>query len=515
MIQDLDLIKVYEDIVDNAEIRYNVSKVVKFVKANYPKHLASFKKTIWRDIQHYPVEEQLTWLKMDSNFSKVYDGKLKIVPLQVDDLRNERDIFDKVDSWTRNYFKSNRNVLPFINVSLGSGESRVVWHIMAEAGLLPAETRFIKTFDDKSNTPENRFKKFAVREIETNLISSLAEQFQIFEHTKSAPRELVRGKMRSCLLSGFSILLLGERGIGKSRIAEEQKDDRGKRFVEANCASFDEDSKAEAELFGYEKGAFTGANSMKRGLLEEANNGILFLDEIHHLSKLVQAKLMKALQTDQYNRMAIRRMGSNKTVSVSCQLIFASNKTIAELRDCLLPDFYDRIVQHVIEIPSLRENVADRLTDWKSVWRALRFSGHVKAPVDAKLDKWLKTLPLYGNYRDLQKIAMYYHLFTEFDLEIRSLLPQKSAFEYAKSEFEKYHSGIDERNAEKFNFNAKRTTKEMIKDYQFELQDWAVKTFGSRKAAVAHFKSVGDTVTLKTFDNWKSRRSSKKSLDSK
>jgi transcriptional regulator with PAS, ATPase and Fis domain len=363
--------ELFEEILSNDKICYDLKAELSYVKKNHPKKLKLFEQTIWRNIQHYPIEMQIKWLTENSNFKNIYEGKFKVVELNVNDLRDEKQISDEVSRWSRQYFSKQKNFSPIVNVSLGSNETQVVWHILSEAGQLPDNTRFIKTYDDKSDKLEKRFKQFSIQEIETNLISTIGAEFKVFSETKSPSRELVNKKMETFLKSGFSILLIGERGIGKSKIASEAKQsfDNKNPFIEANCASFDEDSKAEAELFGFEKGAFTGANAVKKGLLEEADGGILFLDEIHHLSKLVQAKLMKALQTDKHNKMSIRRMGSNKEIKVECRLIFATNKSVAELRNELLPDFYDRIVQHVVNIPSLNETVEDRLTDWENIWK--------------------------------------------------------------------------------------------------------------------------------------------------
>jgi transcriptional regulator with AAA-type ATPase domain len=503
----------FEQIISNDEICYDLEAELSYVKKHHPKKLKLFEQTVWRNIHHYPIEQQIKWLKEYSNFRNVYDGKFKVVELKVNDLRDEKQISNEVRGWSRQYFSEQKNYQPIINVSLGSNETQVVWHILAEAGQLPENTRFIKTYDDKSDTPEKRFKKFSIQEIPTNLISSIGAEFKIYSETKSPSRELVNKKMETFLKSGFSILLIGERGIGKSKIASEAKNsfDKKNPFIEANCASFDEDSKAEAELFGYEKGAFTGANAVKKGLLEEANGGILFLDEIHHLSKLVQAKLMKALQTDENNKMSIRRMGSNKEIKVECRLIFATNKSISELREVLLPDFYDRIVQHVILIPPLRDTPEDREKDWENVWKGLKFRGNPEVPKEDNLVNWLRQLALYGNYRDLQKIAMYYNAYKEFDAETKKLLAEKSAFQYAKNEFEKYHSPVVQLEKEKFNFNINQTTKEMIADYLLELQAWAVNKFKGRKKAIEHFKSLGDTVTEKTFNDWKNKKSLTKS----
>jgi transcriptional regulator with AAA-type ATPase domain len=497
----------FDEIISNDKICYDLEAEFSYVKKNYPKKFKQFEQAVWRNIQHYPIEMQIKWLTEYSNFKNVYTEKFKVVELNVNDLRNEKQISDEVSKWSRQYLSKQNGFQPIINVSLGSNETQVVWHILSEAGQLPDNTRFIKTYDDKSDKLEKRFKQFSIQEIPTNLISTIGAEFKIYSETKSPSRELVNKKMETFLKSGFSILLIGERGIGKSKIASEAKRsfDHKNPFVEANCASFDEDSKAEAELFGFEKGAFTGANATKKGLLEEADGGVLFLDEIHHLSKLVQAKLMKALQTDRNNKMSIRRMGSNKEIKVECRLIFATNKSVYELRNELLPDFYDRIVQHVVNIPPIRDTVEDRLTDWENVWKGLKFKG--EAPKELDLIKWLKKLPLYGNYRDLQKIAMYYNAFNQFDEATRKMLNETSAFQYAKNEFEKYHSPVVQLGKEKFNFNIEQTTKQMIADYLFELQDWAVSKFEGRKPAIEHFNSKGDTVTEKTFNDWKNKKS--------
>lgn len=511
-IQEAGLKPIYKKIIEDDEIIYDLDKQLAFVEKEFPDKLETFKKAMWRNIQHYSVKEQVKWLTEYSNFKNIYEGKLKVEELEVSDLRNEQLIANEVGKWAVRYFSKKKDSVHIINVSLGSNETQVVWHILAEAGQLPEHARFIKTYDDKTDKKESRFKRFSIQEIPTNLLSSISSNFIFYPNTKSQLRELVNKKMEAFLKSGFSILLIGERGIGKSMIAGKAKNsiNRESPFIEANCASFDEDSKAEAELFGYEKGAFTGAVSQKKGLLEEANGGFLFLDEIHHLSKLVQAKLMKALQTDSWNKMSIRRLGSNKEEKVECRLIFATNKNIQELRKVLLPDFYDRIVQHVVNIPPLRETVQDRLSDWENVWKGLKFKGNPEVPREPELLSWLKNLPLYGNYRDLQKIAMYYHIFHQFDNETKKMTKSNSAFQYAKSEFEKYHSPVVPLEKEQYNFNIEQTTKEMIADYQHALQAWAVNKFGSRKAAIEHFHSKGDTVSPETLNNWKNKISGRR-----
>lgn len=509
--------ELFEEILSNDKICYDLEAEFSYVKKKYPKKIKLFENAVWRNIQHYPIEQQIKWLTEYSNFKNVYGDKFKVVELNVKDLRDEKQISDEVSRWSRLYFSKQKDFQPIINVSLGSNETQVVWHILAEAGQLPENTRFIKTYDDKSDKLEKRFKQFSIQEIPTNLISTIGAEFKVFSETKSPSRELVNKKMETFLKSGFSILLIGERGIGKSKIASEAKERLKKlektiqgEIIEANCASFANDTMAESELFGYVKGAFTDAKTDKIGLIESAENGILFLDEIHHLTMGAQAKLMKALQTDDINRLSIRRVGESKERKVKdVRLIFATNRNVSDLRNELLPDFYDRIVQHVVNIPPLRETKEDRLIDWGNVWEQLKFGKKEDAPKEKDLIDWLVKLPLYGNYRDLQKIAMYYNVFSSFDDNLKKM--EKTAVLYAKQEFEKYHSPVVQLGKEKFNFNIKQTTKEMIADYLFELQDWAVSKFEGRKPAIEHFKSKGDTVTEKTFNDWKNKKSLTKS----
>jgi transcriptional regulator with AAA-type ATPase domain len=505
-IKNLGLSEVYESILENEDICYNIEKEINFVTLNYPEKATDFHNNLWRNINHYSIEDQIKWLAEYSNFKTIYSNKLKVIELSIDDLRNEIQISDELSNWVRKYFNKNQKVHPVINVSLGSSETQVVWHILSESYQLPKNTRFVKTYDDKNDSLDKRFKRFSINEIKTNLISDLGSNFKIYKETKSKSRELVNLKMKTFINSGFSILLLGERGIGKSQIADVSVEKHKKEnFKQANCASFDEDNKAEAELFGYTKGAFTGASSDKKGLLEAADGGVLFLDEIHHLSKMVQAKLMKTLQTDEENRMSIRRLGDTKEIKISCRLIFATNRTITDLKKDLLPDFYDRIVQHVITIPALRETEEDRVDDLKKIWNNLKFKGNPPVPTDNNLIKWLKGLQLHGNYRDLQKIAMYYNAFQSFDEVTKEMLEETNAFEYAKNEFEKYHSPEVEINKPKY-FDENLTTKDMIANFKFDIQDWAVHKFKGRKKAILHFQKLGDTITEKTLDNWKNRK---------
>lgn len=125
--------------------------------------------------------------------------------------------------------------------------------------------------------------------------------------------------------SGANILILGESGTGKELIARaihDKSNRRGKSFVAINCGALRE-TLLESELFGHEKGSFTGAYQKKLGLAEVANGGTLFLDEIGELSQAIQAKLLRFIQEGE-----IYRVGGKEPVKVDIRLICATNRDL-------------------------------------------------------------------------------------------------------------------------------------------------------------------------------------------
>lgn len=167
-----------------------------------------------------------------------------------------------------------------------------------------------------------------------------------------AVKELIRKVAKSEL----SVLILGESGVGKELVARQVHRLSGrKRFVDLNCANFS-DELFEAELFGYEKGAFTSAHSRKEGKLELAHEGTLFLDEIGDLSPKAQAKLLRVLETKQFSR-----LGGNQVITSNFRLISASNKDLKAMVEegSFREDLYHRIAGVVIEVPPLRERKED------------------------------------------------------------------------------------------------------------------------------------------------------------
>jgi transcriptional regulator with PAS, ATPase and Fis domain len=155
-----------------------------------------------------------------------------------------------------------------------------------------------------------------------------------------------------------TVLIYGESGTGKelaARAIHFQGKRKGGRFVAINCAAFP-DTLLESELFGYERGAFTGAIHDRVGKIELASSGTLFLDEIESISLNMQLKLLRVLEERE-----IEKLGSNRRIKVNMRIICATNLDLAQLvaEGRMREDFYYRINVVPIRIPPLRERIED------------------------------------------------------------------------------------------------------------------------------------------------------------
>jgi len=155
-----------------------------------------------------------------------------------------------------------------------------------------------------------------------------------------------------------TVLLRGESGTGKELIAQALHDSSpraGRPFIKVNCAALPHDL-IESELFGYEAGAFTGATQAKRGRFELADGGTLFLDEIGELSRATQVKLLRVLQTREFER-----LGGTQTIRANVRLVTATNKDLEEAIHAgeFREDLYYRLNVFAINVPALRERRSD------------------------------------------------------------------------------------------------------------------------------------------------------------
>lgn len=175
---------------------------------------------------------------------------------------------------------------------------------------------------------------------------------------KSSSLQKVNNLINKVADSKISILITGESGVGKEVVADaiQQKSSRrDKPFIKVHCAALSE-SLLESELFGHEKGAFTGAETLHKGKFELADGGTIFLDEIGEINPGVQVKLLRVLQEKKFER-----VGGEKTIEVDVRVISATNKTLEDevKQKHFREDLYFRLKGIEIMVPPLRERKDD------------------------------------------------------------------------------------------------------------------------------------------------------------
>ncbi len=199
----------------------------------------------------------------------------------------------------------------------------------------------------------------ALQEENKKLKARLGEQFDFGNIIGRSPKmQKVFETLSLVAPSDATVLINGESGTGKELIASALHHNSSRQenaFIKLNCAALHENL-LESELFGHERGAFTGADSMRPGRFELASNGTLFLDEIGDMSLQTQAKILRVLQEGE-----LERVGGNKTIQVDVRLVAATHKNLPAMVEegSFRQDLFFRLSVVPIELPPLRERVED------------------------------------------------------------------------------------------------------------------------------------------------------------
>ena len=199
-----------------------------------------------------------------------------------------------------------------------------------------------------------------------------------------------------------TVLITGESGTGKELVAEtlhRNSDRTAQPFVKVNCAALAENL-LESELFGHEKGAFTGADRQRDGTFVQADGGTLFLDEIGETSAAMQVKLLRVLQEGE-----LQRVGGNQTISVDVRIIAATNRDLEEEveKGRFREDLYYRLNVVTLEVPPLRERQGDvELLAERFIERFAEKNRRTVESVSRECMQHLTAYPWPGNVRELE-----------------------------------------------------------------------------------------------------------------
>lgn len=221
---------------------------------------------------------------------------------------------------------------------------------------------------------------------------------------KSDQIQKICGLIEKAAKTNITVSITGETGSGKEVVAKaiHYNSDRSKKpFVAVNVAAIPKDL-IESELFGHEKGSFTGAVTRRIGKFEEANNGTLFLDEIGELDINLQAKLLRVLQEKE-----VVRVGGNEVTKINCRIIVATHKNLLqEVQDkTFREDLYYRLIGLPIHIPPLRERGNDIIILAKHFMDLFCKENSVaKKSLSAEAQQKLLTYPFPGNVRELRSV---------------------------------------------------------------------------------------------------------------
>lgn len=219
---------------------------------------------------------------------------------------------------------------------------------------------------------------------------------------ESAPMQVVLRQVAQVAPTNATVLITGETGVGKDVIAQaihEGSPRKNRPFKAVNCGAFYQDL-LQSELFGHEKGAFTGATNQRRGVFEQADTGTLFLDEVAEMSPEVQVKFLRVLETQEFTR-----LGGERNIKVNVRIIAATNVNLATSvrQKKFRQDLYYRLNLFRIQIPPLRDRRED-IPLFVSAFIPELSAEHGKpiTGITSEALDYLQNADWYGNVRELR-----------------------------------------------------------------------------------------------------------------
>ncbi len=279
--------------------------------------------------------------------------------------------------------------------------------------------------DEVKRIVRNALRELSLRSENLLLKRQIVERYD-FEHIVGPGRAITSliDEVKKIADSKSNVLLLGETGTGKelfARAIHHNSSRRDKPFIPINCSAIPENL-LESELFGYVRGAFTGAVSSKRGLFEEADGGTVFLDEIGELTQQLQSKLLRVIDDRE-----IRPLGGVQTRKVDIRLVSATNRDIVKAvrEEQFREDLYYRINVVTLVLPPLRERREDIAVLARHFLE--KFSHEIGKDVRAIDESSLRVLLEYswpGNVRELQNIIERAVLITDSNFIMPEHLPE-------------------------------------------------------------------------------------------
>jgi len=311
-------------------------------------------------VKYYEIAKYLkSEIQKNNNIKK---DDIKITELQIDDITDHIAVYQQVMEYLeKEYPNSKREKIEFTAaISSGTPAMQTAWILIAETGIFPlnlvrsVEKKYAKDEKQVYDVPKmtgtiekvEKLKSFEsiIKPVKHRNPFEIYDSFNLSDEVKYISR------------SKKHVLIIGETGVGKEVLAKELVEESGvnkDKYIAINCAGLSTEL-LESELFGHEKGAFTGADRKKTGLVKEYNSGAIFLDEINSMPLPVQSKLLRFLDEGEF-----RPVGCNKTENSNVWIIAAGNENIRMLvkQGKFREDLFYRLSTFELSIPTLRKRI--------------------------------------------------------------------------------------------------------------------------------------------------------------
>lgn len=369
-------------------------------------------------------EEKTNLLKNELN--KNFKGhKIELRKVEVTDPINVSEIFEKLQSLLAELVDYEIEIF----ISPGTPAMQTAWYLLG--------THFKKNVSlFQIRAKEFTKDKISPEKIEVSIDSSiLPTNIVVAQKTLDkikSPKDILiteslepiyeRAKMIA-RTDDVGCLILGENGTGKENLAQfihDNSNRNSKPFLAINCAAFS-DELLRSELFGHEKGSFTGADSKKIGVFESANNGTIFLDEIGDISSKMQISLLRVLQTKK-----VQPIGSTKEIDVNVRVLAATNKDIEALceQEIFRTDLFYRLAVTELKLPPLKERGKKEITALIYHFNKLlssRFQEKGLLKISKATMDCLVSYGFKGNVRELENMFIHFYTFCEKEINLSDL----------------------------------------------------------------------------------------------
>jgi DNA-binding NtrC family response regulator len=358
------------------------------------------------------TQEKASQLKryVAANKNIFHVKKIELIFIKIKNPTDYSVLWEKIPKKTEALLLIHKNANPeiHINLSAGTPAMRTTWMMMVGSGQIEASVLNIQR---KKKSEETTIAKVdvGIYPFISKIKQAVDKQLNIPQSFNSPKMQILMRKLS--LITGdinMPILLLGETGVGKTEIAKMyhlMTNAPKNKFFHFVCGEFNvgDLNTVKSQLFGHAKGAFTGADQEKDGILFKADGGVVFLDEIGDISIEVQRLLINAVEKKEF-----RRFGGTEMISSDFRLICATNRDINEMLKTneLSQDFYNRIRSCEYTIPPLRERKEDIPSIVRNLLQTERNYKKLLFTEDAieELIGLLKQHNLPGNIRDIQRI---------------------------------------------------------------------------------------------------------------